>query len=194
MAFGYYKDGAWVSLASQEGGWGANRIGVDKLVPGLFYSPNARTDQSAGGAANFKRATPFYNAVTTSYDRIGIQVTTAVAAGLVRLGIYKIENGVPTSLVVDGGDVDASTTGQKEVTIAVTLEPGWYGLTVNRNNITIALRAASVVGRLQIGGTNLTSISMNTMWQVSETYAAFPSTFGTATPVAFDYHVALRAA
>lgn len=76
----------------------------------------------------------------TTYDRIGIEVTTAssVAGELVRLGIYQ-----PTltgasnafSLILDAGTVNTDSTGFKEVTISQALNPGIYVLVMVRQNV-----------------------------------------------------------
>ena len=58
-------------------------------------------------------------------DRIGIYISTAVAASTVRLGICSPRSdGGPGVLLIDGGTVDSSTTGQKEVTISQELTAG----------------------------------------------------------------------
>lgn len=64
--------------------------------------------------------------VATTFDRIGVEITTAVASSTVRLGIYNVVNSLPTTLVLDAGTVDSSTTGAKEITISQTLQPGLY--------------------------------------------------------------------
>lgn len=76
-----------------------------------------------------------YVPITTTYDRIGIQVNTAVAASLVRLGIYHPHaNGDrPGALLVDFGTVSSASTGIKEITISQELTPGFYFLSLVRD-------------------------------------------------------------
>jgi hypothetical protein len=80
------------------------------------------------------------SSITTSYlirvfipramtvDRIGLEITTNIAASTVRLAIYTDVNDVPTALVLDAGTIDSSTTGYKEITINQALNAGWVWL------------------------------------------------------------------
>jgi hypothetical protein len=61
-------------------------------------------------------------------DRIGLEITTNIAASTVRLAIYTDVNDVPTALILDAGTIDSSTTGYKEITISQALTPGWVWL------------------------------------------------------------------
>lgn len=68
--------------------------------------------------------------VATTFDRIGVEVTTNAASNVYRLGIrYDSGSGYPGSLLLDAGTVDASTTGAKEITISQVLTPGLWWLT-----------------------------------------------------------------
>jgi hypothetical protein len=59
-----------------------------------------------------------------AFDRIGVQVKTAGAAGaLVRLGVVRLSD---LAVVLDAGTIDASSIGFKELTIALTLPSGAY--------------------------------------------------------------------
>lgn len=72
-------------------------------------------------------AFPVYRVGT--FDRIGIEVTTGGSATCaLRLGIYNGAGGVPTSVLLDAGTVDGTTTGAKEITISQTLARGYYFL------------------------------------------------------------------
>lgn len=60
-------------------------------------------------------------------DRIGVNVSTAGAAGVVtRVGLYTEDpvSGFAGSLLVDSGDMDVSTTGSKEFIYSATLRGG----------------------------------------------------------------------
>lgn len=64
---------------------------------------------------------------TQSFDRIGLQVTSGVASSVIRLGVYNSDDdGFPSTVNVDAGTVDSSTTGNKDATINITLTPGLY--------------------------------------------------------------------
>jgi hypothetical protein len=65
--------------------------------------------------------------VRRSFDRIGIQVTSAGTTGaVIRMGVYASSGGVPTVLIVDAGTIAADAIGSKEATISTTLEPGLH--------------------------------------------------------------------
>lgn len=72
---------------------------------------------------------PFYVRKKTTFTRIGFQIT-ATSGLIARLGIYNAENGVPTSLLLDCGTVSTSSSGEKEATISVTLNTGFYFLSL----------------------------------------------------------------
>lgn len=60
---------------------------------------------------------------STTFTRIGIQVDGAVAASVIRLGVYDLITG---ALVLDAGTVSSATVGMKEIVISKNLTPGWY--------------------------------------------------------------------
>lgn len=101
-----------------------------------YYSlgvSNSASTSSTAPAVNGIALRPFHVPVRRAFDRIGINVVTAATAGsggVLRMGIYADGGGIPGALVVDGGTVSSESTGAKEVTISVTLEPGTYWIAV----------------------------------------------------------------
>jgi hypothetical protein len=90
------------------------------------------TVNTLAGAEEFG---PIYVSRTTSYDRIGLWVQSEVV-GLARLGIYNADADLqPSSLVLDAGTVDLSTTGAKELTIDQDLDEGYYFLVAVANAV-----------------------------------------------------------
>jgi len=74
---------------------------------------------------------PFLVSKTTTYTRIALRCTGGSGAGrTARMGIYNSSSttNAPTSLVLDAGTVDLSTTGSKSITISQSLNPGLYYL------------------------------------------------------------------
>jgi hypothetical protein len=60
-------------------------------------------------------------------DRLAVKVTTLQASNTFRLGLYNDDGtGNPGSLVVDGGTIDGSSTGDKSVTISTAITQGMY--------------------------------------------------------------------
>jgi len=68
---------------------------------------------------------PIWIDVDSTFTRIYIYVTTA-GTGVARLGIYNEADGKPSSLVLDAGTVDVSTTGSKYIDISQSLTGGKY--------------------------------------------------------------------
>jgi len=99
------------------------------FASGLYYTVvSSPSDTTLALVQNLLSGTYFPVSATTTFDRIGIEVTTAVASSTVRLGIFQCVGGVPTTRVLDAGTIDSSTTGAKEITISQSLSPGLYVL------------------------------------------------------------------
>lgn len=99
-----------------------------KFRTGDYYNPDAYgNDTTVTLDLDLLRAVPFSVGEQQTFDRIGLEVTGAVASTTIRLGIYASNaNGLPGALVLSAGSVDASTTGAKEITISQALDPGLY--------------------------------------------------------------------
>lgn len=111
------------SQAYQAGGGDYFRSGY--YSHGLFASAATSTTVPT---LNDLHVRPFLVPVRRAFDRIGVNVTGAAAAGgVLRFGIYADGGGVPGSLLVDAGTVSSTSTGAREVTISQTLNPGvWW--------------------------------------------------------------------
>ncbi|WP_373896387.1 hypothetical protein [Virgibacillus sp. CBA3643] len=83
-------------------------------------------------AASLIDAFPFPVGHTMTLDRMAVRVDTG-AGSTGAMAIYKDNQGYPDQLIIDGGTFDTSTTGWKENTIDVTLEPGMYWLVRNQD-------------------------------------------------------------
>jgi len=109
-------------------------------VPGRYYHcPYHLANGAAGAPAQRLHAVPIQITRPVTVTKLGIfvSVVCSVANSNARLGIYSNNNGVPGSLIVDGGEVDVSVgTGAKEVTISTSLAPAWYWLAVNFEDVT----------------------------------------------------------
>ena len=70
---------------------------------------------------------PLFVQESITVDRLGVECTTAVASTTWRIGIYNSDsNGVPSTVLLDAGTVDTSTTGLKTITVNQTLSAGLY--------------------------------------------------------------------
>lgn len=95
----------------------------------LGLGPPAQTATTGTVTANRLYRVPVLNPYRNTFTKIQIQVQTLAAGSHVRVGIYKCgAAGETTTLVVDGGVLDTSTTGVKTATISSVLEAGWHYL------------------------------------------------------------------
>jgi len=80
-------------------------------------------------AANQFDVTNFFLPFTMTFDRIMVRVLTAVA-GNCRIGVYANDPATfyPTTRLLNAGIVTTGTTGDRELTINLTLSRGWYWL------------------------------------------------------------------
>jgi hypothetical protein len=98
--------------------------------PGGYYgSPGTGTATCSPGVGSCT-AVPFGVGKPTRFDQLGIEVTTAAAAGgVIRLGIYADNGqGFPGLLLLDAGLVPSTAAGLVTVTIYQLLPPGLYWL------------------------------------------------------------------
>ena len=153
---------------------------------GRYYTSeqvNAPGSVSALGlAANTIYAVPFRVRERTTFTRIGVEITAAVAGSSGRLAIYSAISGIPSTLVVDGGNVATATTGEKEATISTTLMPNLYFLASNFS-ATATVTAGSAQNPLMVQDIGyLAPVSQGSggSMRITSTFAfgAFPSTFG----------------
>jgi hypothetical protein len=114
---------------------------------------------------------PMLVEASRTFDRIAVQVTSAVA-GTARLGIYAATSALaPGALVLDAGTVNTGTTGLKAITINQTLSPGVYFLVAHTSS---ACSLAAVVGSPAGLGTWEDSLDFAEGLTVTQTISALP--------------------
>jgi hypothetical protein len=70
---------------------------------------------------------PLFISESITLDRIGVECGTLSLSTTWRIGIYNSDsNGLPSTVVLDAGTVDTSTTGFKVITISQSLSAGLY--------------------------------------------------------------------
>lgn len=90
---------------------GVNAITAKYLVPGYNYA----TTTNGSLAANRAEAHPVYVSQATTFSEISVEVTSS-GAGNARLALYAANaNGIPTTLIVDYGQINVGTTGLKTI-------------------------------------------------------------------------------
>ncbi len=151
------------------------------LISGAYYGPTNMTRPSGGNAPGANTLWFHYFALeeVATFDRIGVNITTAGGGGAnMRLGIYNDANGVPGSLIIDGGELDVTTTGNKEAVISASLTKGRYWLALLTNDGTVqALSSGSSAGLpIRHGAANDDYVALS----ASQAYGALPETAPTA--------------
>ncbi len=127
-------DGTWATPSGSGGG----------AAPQLTYfamSTNYLTRRGMGPSttplANGRRYHQLiYVPESRTFTEIATVVTGAVASTVIRLGIRNCNQntGQPTTLILDAGTVDSSTTGLKQITgLSQTLSAGYYLLEMTSN-------------------------------------------------------------
>ena len=99
-----------------------------KYRSGYWYETNVT---SAINTTSFTKSRlylhPLFIQESIIIDRVGVEVTAATSSTTWRIGIYNADsNGVPTTVVLDAGTVDTSSTGLKVITVNQTLSAGVY--------------------------------------------------------------------
>lgn len=100
------------------------------MASGQMYAGRGVQSNIAFTNGNGIRGIPLKIDEATTFDRIGVFITSAGAAtSVMRLGVWSMTNGLPDDLapLLDAGTVDATLSNlQFAATIALTLQPGWY--------------------------------------------------------------------
>ena len=139
---------------------------------------------AASATADKLYAVPFIVSETTTFTRIGINVTAAASAGkLARLGIYSsLTTFLPGTRVLDAGTVSIASTGLKEITISQQLTPGlyWLALLVNEA-VTVSGAGAPVAYFMILCVSTPGAASTDFVPYRDFSYAALPDPFGTLT-------------
>jgi len=112
--------------AQQTFGIASNR----RFATGLYYGPDSNGGNSTKvPTLNELDLFPFIVGERQAFDQIACACTILQATSVYRLGIYNSDSGgKPSTLLVDAGTVDCSTTGSKTLPITQTLNPGLYWL------------------------------------------------------------------
>ena len=156
---------------------------LTKPVSGRTYS--VRTDSSSSSASSVSAANTIYlcafvpaNSITIS--NLQINVTSLAAGASARILVYSDLNGVPTTKLIESTTLDCSTTGAKTYTTSYTFTAGTtYWLGVYTNNASFFMSTISSANTIPIS-TNAFSTAYTSV-TASATFAAAPSTLGTAT-------------
>lgn len=151
-----------------------NKTSIDYSHPGYvsgkYYASVGTINNNIGNLGcvpGYVYYTYFYVAVVKSFQSIAFLSPSTFASTptqLAHIGIYKVESGLPSTLVNDCGEVVLnSTTGVREKSCLITLPPGWYAiaLSFSPNAINIVYPLANLndlIGQTFPSTNNLTGL------------------------------------
>lgn len=150
------------------GGSVADRMAIASFLPvpatGEFFgSPfilGGASSQGTGVGRMF--FVPFVVSQDMTIAGISVHCPTAVASSTARLGLYAASaDGRPTTLIVDGGVVDCSTTGDKEVVVNQSVTAGMFFVAVVGQGTAPTLRCTSVPHGWAVPTTTADRVSLN---------------------------------
>lgn len=101
---------------------------------------------------------PFYVPSSTTFTKITLLVTTGIASGSARLGIYSDTSGKPDAIVIDAGTVATTASADATITFGTpqTLAAGWYWLAAVCQTAAATLTSMSGNNVNQISGVPVT--------------------------------------
>ena len=171
--------------------WDPHRV----AVAGWYHGMNGTSADTPGVDVLVAQYFPVH--LDATYDRIGVSVQAGAASGKARLGIYRDadEDGYPDALVLDAGEVDCSTVGDKTITIDQHLSAGLHFLAMVVNSADIMFwtnRVPETPSPLGLG----TGIGYPIyVYRAGMAYGTLPSSFpGAASPANDAWSLALRLA
>ena len=168
---------------------GVTRILADQDVPWISPAAGdyALTTTGAGGAATGVLAGvagrmdlfPFIPRDDITIDRLSVNVTTLIAAALGKIVLYAADaTGRPAALILETGDLDFSTVGLKEATVAQTLRRGityWIGI---RHSSTAILSAWASTASPDLNGGAPVTTARKVLRRTLAYATAAPGTWG----------------
>ena len=168
---------------------GVTRILADQDVPWIIpvAGDYALTTSGAGGAATSVLAGaagridlfPFIPRDDITIDRLSVNVTTLIAAALGKIVLYAADaTGRPATLILETGDLDFSTVGLKEATVAQTLRRGvsyWIGI---RHSSTAILSAWASTATPDLNGGTPVTTARKVLRRTLAYATASPGTWG----------------
>lgn len=161
------------------------------IASSLYYGPLSTLDGWAGplieqlAVADYLYAVPFDCPATVAFNQVGVEVSTAVAGGTMRMGLYASgADGMPAALAYEWGTVDCSVTNWRSIPITTTIARGNYWLAGARN-ATIGIKAipvtAGMTAKMGYFGTDGTSPRSSVFRTLTPGFTTLPATFGAAT-------------
>lgn len=122
--------------------------------------------------------TPFISARNVTVARLGMEVTTLLAASTSKVAVYSDVNGIPTALLAGGvTSLDNSTIGLKEETVSFTFQAGvvyWIAIATSSTQV---VRGAAVANWMPLSVNSANGSPFNCRLGTL-TGMVMPATFG----------------
>lgn len=160
------------------------------IIDGFYYSTSVVFAGIDAPSQDVLLAVPFWCSHEVTWTKIGITVTTPQDGALVRLGVYASDaNNRPGALLLDAGEVDASTEGEKELSISLTLAANtvvWLASNTNTNGVLEGLTAFGSTGSngpwggWVLGGASSLELTDGIALNLTAPYGPLPDPFGVA--------------
>jgi hypothetical protein len=113
------------AVAADSGVYGRFRV----IKSGRYYATNGSVAGTQALGTGVMSLVPFWSPGVWSADRMAVSVTTGAASAVVRLGIYGVNTfDEPSTLLLDAGTVDGTSTAVVEATMSYTFGKGLYYL------------------------------------------------------------------
>lgn len=146
--------------------------------------PWAPSTTNVSWTSNTFVATPFLVTYPMTLRLIGLNAVNGVASTRARIGIYgstSVSNFYPNALIVESGELNTSSSGDKTAAVDVALPVGtyWAAVLVNGDTTIPHIRALNTSfgqNNPLLGAANLGNAIRNVI-TVSNDYGALPSTF-----------------
>jgi hypothetical protein len=167
-------------LANAGGGGSENpaiRQSIGNVLPavtGRWYdgSFHGAATATLTGIANRIDLAPFFCGQTIVCDQIAVTITTIAASTFVKIVVYSANtDGTPANLIFESADLDAGTTGGREVALSYTFTAGtlyWLGV---RYSGAPAVRAIPLTSALSLGASSSNVTSYLTILRKTRTFA-----------------------
>jgi hypothetical protein len=120
-------------------------------LPGWSFHTGATTTMS--NYQNYIFYIPIFVSYPTSYQGIGFNVSAAGVGFVVRGGIYSAVNGLPSSLIIDFGNISVGTTGQKDIVVGAASRvniSGFNYIAVSTNSNAGSFSTINIAGQKPI--------------------------------------------
>jgi hypothetical protein len=173
-------------------------------VSGQTYSALGNNSTVAGAllGASELNFNPFFVASSATYDQISVATASSFSgSGVVRLGIYDDNGGLPGNLVLDAGTVSATAASTVyTITISQTLSAGMYFLCVvsqtqaTTNNYIVGNTNTTLLSPIMVGFPLAFSASVQLGFRETGVSGALPSSAGTITRTSSAVKMQMRVA